>query len=160
MSSNAKSARGRSGRNSRPQLHVVHRKSRKLIMRSGTRRAAPYVIGGAILVLGIIFTVLLEQVVLAQSAFKLAALREELVAAETRHHELLLESAQLENSDRIEHFAREQLGMVDSDLASADYIYADISRDSTVPKGQRLSGSLDGESGSAAGSASEEGLAP
>ena len=139
MSSNVSSIRPRPrSANGRPQLRIVRRKSRKLIVRRGSRRAAPYVIGGAILVLGIIFTVLLEQVVLAQSAFKLAELREELVAAENRSFELQLEIARLESSDRIERFAREELGMVDSDLASADYIYADISRDSTVPKGQRL----------------------
>jgi cell division protein FtsL len=139
VSSNASRIRQRTPSGSgRPQLRVVRRKSRKLIVRRGSRRAAPYAIGGAILVLGIIFTVLLEQVVLAQSAFKLAELREELVAAENQSFELQLEVARLESSDRIERFAREELGMIDSDLASADYIYADVSRDSTVPKTQRL----------------------
>lgn len=145
-------------RTSQPHLRVVRRKSRKLIVRHGSRRAAPYIIGGAILVLGIIFTVLLEQVVLAQSAFKLAALREEFVAAEERNQELWFEVARLENSDRIERFAREQLGMVDSDLSSAAYIYADISRDAAVPKGQRLADGSGGESGAAIGT--NEGLAP
>jgi cell division protein FtsL len=131
-----------------------------LIVRRGSRRAAPYVIGGAILVLGIVFTVLLEQVVLAQSAFKLNGLQKKLVAAEMHHQELLLEVNRLESSDRIERFAREKLGMVDSDPAAADYIYADISDDSPAPLGRRLVDG-DGESGGAAvGTFSGEGLSP
>jgi cell division protein FtsL len=148
----------RAARKSPPHLRVVRRKSRKLIVRHPSRRAAPYVIGGAILVLGIVFTVLLEQVVLAQSAFKLAEVRARLVAAETRHHELLLQTAELESTDRIERFARDQLGMVDSDPVSANYIYADIARHAAVPGGQRL---VEGESqnaGAAIGTSGE--LAP
>jgi len=147
-------------RKSSPQLRVVRRKSRKLIVRHGSRRVAPYALGGAMLVLGLIFTVLLEQVVLAQSAFKLAALREELVAAENRSFELQLEVARLESSDRIERFAREELGMVDSDLASADYIYADITRGSAIPKGQRIAAERNNEAASAADALSGDGLAP
>jgi cell division protein FtsL len=151
---------GSRARGSGPHLRVVRRNARKLIVRRGSRRMAPYAVGGAIVVLAIIFTVLLEQVVLAQSAFKLAELREKLVAAETRHHELLLEAAALENSDRIERFAREELGMVDADLTSAGYIYADISKASTVRSRRGIAGRGGSRPGSAAGAVAGEGLKP
>jgi cell division protein FtsB len=159
VSSNAPSVRSRTRRSSN-HLRVVRRNSRKLIMRRGSRRVVPYAVGGAIIVLALIFTVLLEQVVLAQSAFKLAALREELVGAETQHHELLLEAARLENSDRIERFAREELGMVDSNLTTAGYIYADISKDTTVRGGRRVADGGVAGAGSTAGALAGEGLSP
>jgi cell division protein FtsL len=148
----------RSAPSSPPHLRVVRRKSRKLIVRHSSRRVAPYVIGGAILVLGIVFTVLLEQVVLAQSAFKLAAVREKLVAAETRHNELMLQKAELESTDRIERFARDQLGMVDSDPVTLNYIYADIARRAAVPGGERLVEGDGQNTGAAIGTS--DGLAP
>jgi cell division protein FtsL len=97
------------------------------MVRSRPRRLAPVVIFGAIAVLGIVFTILLEQVVLAQSAFKLARIRERLVAAETRHHELLIDASMLESSDRIEWVARNRLHMVEPAPDKVHYIVADIS---------------------------------
>jgi cell division protein FtsL len=108
-------------------LRVVRRASRKLIVRSKPRRLAPVVIFGAIAVLGIVFTILLEQVVLAQSAFKLARIRERLVTAEARHHELLVDASMLESSDRIEWVARNRLNMVDPAPENVHYIVADVS---------------------------------
>ena len=105
-------------------LEVVRRKKLKLIERAGMSRAIPYVIGGAIAIVAVVFAVLLEQVVLGQSAFKLAELRKSLIAAEAQHEELLLEAAKMESPDRIERFARLQLGMTDP--VSVEYIVADI----------------------------------
>jgi hypothetical protein len=85
-------------------------------------------------VLAVVFAVLLEQVVLAQSAFKMAGIRERLVAAETRHHELLLDAAKLESSDRIERYARDVLGMVKPQQSTLNYIVADV----RVPDHARL----------------------
>jgi cell division protein FtsL len=72
----------------------------------------------------IVFGVLLERVVLSQSAFKLATMRRQLEAAQSRHEELLLEASRLASPDRIEHFARTNLGMVDP--AIVEYIVADV----------------------------------
>jgi cell division protein FtsB len=72
----------------------------------------------------VVFGVLLEQVVLAQSAFKLGHIREESVVAEARHQELLLEATKLGSPGRIESYARTQLGMVDAGEVS--YIVADV----------------------------------
>lgn len=96
------------------------------MVRSKPRRLAPVVIIGAIAVLGIVFTILLEQVVLAQSAFKLARIRERLVRAEARHHELLVDASMLESSDRIEWVARNRLNMVNPHPEQVHYIVADI----------------------------------
>jgi hypothetical protein len=96
------------------------------MVRSKPRRLAPIFIFGAIAVLGIVFTILLEQVVLAQSAFKLARIRERLVRAEARHHELLVDASMLESSDRIEWVARNRLKMVDPPPEQVHYIVADI----------------------------------
>jgi cell division protein FtsL len=114
-------ARGRQS-----HLRVVRRTSRNLMVRSKPRRLAPVVIFGAIAVLGIVFTILLEQVVLAQSAFKLARIRERLVRAEARHHELLVDASMLESSDRIEWVARNRLNMVAPHPEQIHYIVADI----------------------------------
>jgi hypothetical protein len=96
------------------------------MVRSKPRRLAPVVIFGAIAALGIVFTILLEQVVLAQSAFKLARIRERLVQAEARHHELLVDASMLESSDRIEWVARNRLNMIDPPPEHVQYIVADI----------------------------------
>jgi cell division protein FtsL len=71
-----------------------------------------------------IFGVLLEQVVLAQSAFELGRVRQEVVAAEAHHQELLLEATKLGSPGRIERYARDRLGMVDS--AKVGYIVAEV----------------------------------
>lgn len=109
-------------------LRLVRRKrrSRKLIKRSVTRRLAPLAIVGAIVIAATIFAVLLEQVVLAQSAFDLARIRERIARAENRHEELLLEAARLDSSARIESYARETLGMVDPEPANVQYIVANV----------------------------------
>ena len=102
----------------------VRRRSRSLIRRSATGRVAAGAIIAAILVVATIFGILLEQVVLAQSAFKLAELREDIATAEARREELLLEAARLESPARIEHFARQDLGMVEP--PTVQYIVADV----------------------------------
>ena len=78
-------------------------------------------LGGAI-----VMGVLLEQVVLAQSAFELAKLRKDMVAAEAKHEELLLEAARMDSATRIERYARRSLGMVDPAPGSVEYIVADV----------------------------------
>lgn len=70
------------------------------------------VIACAVLVVATISVVLIEQVMLAQTAFKVAKMREKIVKAETRHAELVLHAAQLGSSERIERVARRDLGMV------------------------------------------------
>jgi hypothetical protein len=74
----------------------------------------------------VIFGVLLEQVVLAQSAFKLSQINEQLEAAEAKHEELLLNAAMLEAPGRIERYARTRLGMVDP--PHVEYIVANVPR--------------------------------
>lgn len=92
---------------------------------SGLRRAP--LIASALCVVVIVFGVLLERVILSQSAFKLADVRHQLEAAQSRHEELLLEASRLASPDRIEHFARSNLGMVDP--AAVEYIVADVPAD-------------------------------
>lgn len=105
-------------------LRVVRRKRRGLIKRGESRRFAPMAILSGLLVAAVVFGVLLEQVVLAQSAFELQRLRERVAAAGAEHEELVLEAATLDSEDRIERFARAQLGMVDP--ADVRYIVADV----------------------------------
>jgi cell division protein FtsL len=109
---------------SSPALTVVRRRSRGLIKRGAPRRAAPVAIGVFILVATIVFGVVLEQIVLAQSAFRMARITESLAAAETRQQELLLEATRLESPTRIQRFARRRLGMVAPQ--EVDYLVADI----------------------------------
>src|ERR671918_869031 len=110
----------------RPHLRVVRRKSRGLMVRSESRRMVPLVIVTGIAVFAVVVGVLLEQVVLAQSAFKLARVREMLITEEQRHQNLLLEATRLEGSGRIERYAREVLGMVESKPQSTNYLIADV----------------------------------
>lgn len=98
------------------------------MVRAGSRRLASFGIAATIVVLGVVFAVLLEQVVLAQSAFKLKGIQDDLVSAETRHRELMLEAAKLESSERIERFARDRLGMIKPDVRTVGYIQADVIR--------------------------------
>ena len=131
----------RRGSGGAPHLRVVRRKSRNLMVRSESRRLVPTAIISGIAVLAIVVGVLLEQVVLAQSAFKLARVREKLVTQEQRHQDLLLEATRLEGSDRIERYARDVLGMVDAKATGANYIVADVHvRDPLKPPGRRQSG--------------------
>jgi cell division protein FtsL len=122
------------GRDHRSHLSVVRRGSRGLLVRAGSRRLVSYGIAATIVVLAVVFAVLLEQVVLAQSAFKLKGIQDRLIAAESRHKELMLESARLESSERIERFARDELGMVEPDMSSVGYIQADV----IGPDGSRI----------------------
>ena len=85
---------------------------------------APVWIVSGLCALLVIFGVLLEQVVLAQSAFKLGHIREVTAEAEARHQELLLEATKLGSPGRIERYARTKLGMVDAGEVS--YIVADV----------------------------------
>jgi cell division protein FtsB len=107
-------------------LELVKRKGRRLAKRERGTRSLPLIIVATICVGAVIFGVLLEQVVLAQSAFKLSQINEQLEAAETKHEELLLNAARLEAPGRIETYARERLGMIDP--AHVEYIVADVPR--------------------------------
>lgn len=110
----------------RSHLSVVRRGSPGRLVRGSTPRVTSYVVASTIVVLAVVFGVLLEQVVLAQSAFKLKGIQDQLVRAETRHKELMLEAAKLESSERIERFARQELGMIKPDPQSVSYIQADV----------------------------------
>ena len=143
---------------SRPDLRVIRRRSRRLIVRGSARRMAPMAILSLILVGAVIFAVLLEQVVLAQSAFKLSRLEQRLARAQERHQALLVEATTLESPGRIERYARRRLGMVDpSDIR---YLVADVGqgRSSRFGPGARRS-SLPA-TGRAAASAHLYGAAP
>ena len=124
----AQSSRKASGprRSSKPELKVVSRRRKKgLIKRTGTR-VAPLTILAVIAIGGIVAAILLEQVVLSQSAFKLTEIRRELAAAEENREVLMLEAAKLESAARIERYARENLGMIDPEPHNVRYIVADI----------------------------------
>jgi cell division protein FtsB len=82
------------------------------------------VIVGVIAVVAIIAGVLLEQVVLAQSAYKLQAMNKRLSAAEARQEELLADMALLESPGRIERYARDNLGMVAP--TNVEYVVAKV----------------------------------
>lgn len=136
-------------------LRVVRRKKLKLIERVGMSAAIPYVIGGVIAIVAVVFAVLLEQVVLGQSAFKLAELRKELVAAEAEHEELLLEVAKMESPDRIERYARINLGMTDP--AAVEYIVADLGKEAEEESARSGRARLTVPAGLASGAAGEGG---
>jgi len=101
-------------------------------VRSGTRRLAPLAAFGAICVGALIFAVLLERVMIAQSAFELDRLQGRLVRAETAQGEALLEASQLESPARIERYALGTLGMVVP--PQPRYIAADV----RFPSGVRV----------------------
>ena len=63
--------------------------------------------------LALVFGVLLEQVILAQSAFKMARVRREMIRADATNQELLLQMTRLSSPQRIETYARGQLGMTE-----------------------------------------------
>ena len=110
-----------------PQQKLVQRrKSKRLIKRTGARRLAPFTILATIAIGAVIAGVLLEQVVLAQSAFKLTHIREELAEAQENREVLMLEAAKLDSAARIERYARENLGMVEPEPHNVRYIVADI----------------------------------
>jgi cell division protein FtsL len=105
-------------------LRLVRRRSRKLIKRKSSRRVAPLAILAVILSGAIVFGVLLEQVVLAQTAFRLSRLTTATQSAQAKNGELLLKAARLGSPARIEHYARTQLGMVDPN--NVQYIIAKV----------------------------------
>jgi cell division protein FtsL len=112
------------GRTHQAPLRLVRRRSRKLIRRTSTHRVAPLAVLAVILTGAIVFGILLEQVVLAQSAFRLESLTQEVQKAQATNGELLLRVARLGSPDRVERYARSRLGMVDP--ASVEYIIADV----------------------------------
>ena len=109
-----------------PGLRLVRRRSRKLIRRGLSTRLAPVAIVTSIGVVAVVIAVLLEQVVLAQSAFELTRIRAEVVEAEAEHQELLLEATRLGSPGRIERYATEELGMVKPRPQDVDYVVADV----------------------------------
>ena len=109
-----------------PGLRLVRTRSRKLIRRAMSTRLAPTAIVATIGVIAVVIAVLLMQVVLAQSAFKLSKVRQEVVEAEAEHQELLLEATRLGSPGRIEKYAMEELGMVKPKPSEVDYIVADV----------------------------------
>lgn len=124
MSARASHLRPVKERPERARLTVVRRRSRSLIQRGTSRRVAPMMIAAAIVLGASVLTVLLAQVVLAQSAFKLETLARKVNKAVAEREEMRLEAATLESPARIEHFARTELGMVDP--AAVEYIVAEI----------------------------------
>jgi cell division protein FtsL len=125
MSARSSSVRApRQKKKSDTGLKVVRRNKRGLIKRGSQRRVTPLLLVGGMLVVGIVFAILLAQVVLAQSGFKMAQLREKTLKAEARHAELVLQAAKLGSSARIERFAIDQLGMVHP--TRVEYIVADV----------------------------------
>lgn len=107
----------------RAALRVVGGKTAFVMPR---RRVAPLAVVAVLCVLGIVFGVLLERVMLAQSAFELTRLMKRVEAADERRSELTFEVARRENPGRIEDYARTELGMVDPDPTAMEYIVADV----------------------------------
>ena len=117
----------RAARGERPDsgLTLIRRRSRNLVKRRPHTRLAFAGALAAVFVAALVCTVLIEQVILAQSAFELARIRQQTTAANRRNQELLLEMTRLQNPQRIERYARAELGMVDP--TSVDYVVADVS---------------------------------
>ena len=111
---------------SSPKLRLLKRRSRKSVKKSSVRGTLTTVAVAVVLGGSILFGVLLEQVVLAQSAFELSRLREDLAKAESHHEELLLATAKLDNAARIERYARTSLGMMEPTPGSIQYVVADV----------------------------------
>ena len=126
MSARPSQVRAPRTRHKSPGLRLVRRRSRSLIRRGFSTRLAPLAIIASVGVAIVVVAVLLEQVVLAQSAFKLARVRAHVVKAEAEHQELLLEATRLGSPGRIEKYAMEELGMVKPGPDNTDYIVADI----------------------------------
>ena len=145
------------------ELRVVRRRASSHIKRTGSTRIAPVAIAVTIGVAAIIAAILLEQVALAQSAFRLSELRAQYQEAQSLHEELLLEAAQLDSAARIERYARETLGMVDPDPASVHYIVAKVGRGQSHARPPSTSPGLGGPgiaAGSPYGEVPAEGTSP
>ncbi len=80
----------------------------------------------SIMVAATVGLVLLEQVMLAQSAFKMAKIRQEMALAEDEHSQLLLDAARLGSSERVEQYALNTLGMVRPAPGQVRYIVAKV----------------------------------
>jgi cell division protein FtsL len=126
MSAPATRLRATKERREGARLTVVRRRSRSLIKRGRSRRLAPTMVAAAIVLGASVLTVLLAQVVLAQSAFKVETLARKVNKAVAEREEMRLEAATLESPARIEQYARTELGMVDPVVI--EYIVADIPR--------------------------------
>ena len=148
-SSEARS-RGRGRQRERaPQLMITGRPRRRL-KRTNSRRVG-VVIAAGVAVLAIVFAVLLEQVVLAQSAFRLAEIRSRVLEAEQRHEELSHQAALLASPARIERKAR-ALGMIEPTGDQVKYIVADIpNRDGTRAADAKTHDAISVTTGAAAG---------
>lgn len=81
-------------------------------------------VGVVLVVIATVSIVLIEQVMLAQTAFKVSQMREEIVKAEARRAELTLQAAQLGSSERIERVAKRELGMVSPE--EIHYVVANV----------------------------------
>jgi cell division protein FtsL len=126
MGARAETVRKPSTKDRAKHLSVVERRL-KAVGKGSKRRTKGFVITVSLLLGGaIVMGVLLEQVLLAQSAFELAELRKNVAAAEVRHEELLLQSANLDSATRIERYARNNLGMVEPAPGTVEYIVADV----------------------------------
>lgn len=118
-------APARAGRQpQRRALKVVRRKDKSLIRRALQRRLAPLFVLLGVAFVAAVATVLLAQVMIAQSGFKMAQLRTDIQKAEARHAELVLKAAKLSSSERIERVATQRLGMVEPQRW--EYIVADV----------------------------------
>ena len=142
MSARASQARAKRARTP-AGLRLVRRRSRRLIKRTRSTRMAPVALLMTICVAAVIFGVLLEQVVLAQSAFELSKIRNRLTEVEARHEELVLEAAQLESPDRVRTYARRVLGMVEP--SRVEYLTAEVpgaarTRLAGAPRGASIPG--------------------
>ena len=129
MSARAESVR-RSAPNRKEHLRVVTKSTKSSRRRS--RGKATSITVSLVLAGAIVMGVLLMQVTLAQSAFELSRIRKDLVAAEARHEELLLEAARLDSATRVERFARRSLGMVDPAPHQIEYIVANVRTGTTL----------------------------
>jgi cell division protein FtsL len=133
------------------EFSVARRRSRPSVRRNPATRLAPLGALAAVCVAAVVFGVLLEQVILAQSAFKLASIRRQTIAAEARNEALLLEVTKLQSPSRIERYARSALGMVEP--ARVEYVVAGVG--SRAQRVARHPAPADGGGRAAAASAGE-----
>ncbi len=117
------------------------------------RRVSPLAVVAVACVLGTVALVLVERVMLAQSAFELTRLMERVEAADERRSELTFEVARRENPGRIERYARTQLGMVDPDPTKIQYIVADVAPRRSDPAGGSLQARVAGSGAASAAGA-------
>ncbi len=120
----------------RARLSIVKRRKFRLL-----KRVSPMLVVMVVFVIAAVFAILLEQVMLAQSGFKMAKLQQKIEKAETKHAELVLEAAKLSSSERIERFAISDLGMVRPERV--EYIMANVgvkgaARIAAAPKPEAL----------------------